>query len=528
VSTIGSVPPEIKFLPPNNVKAALRRRRAAAAGRGRIEARYDNARSDHENDRRWGNSDYLSAKAANSYQVRKLLRMRSRYELASGPFLFGIATDNADDLIDTGPTLALTTPSKTLNKAIEEAWRDYYQEIDFTGKLKTAKLAKTIDGEGFNVFKTAESLENPVKLYPCDIEADQVTSLMPSDMIALWLDGVILDPVTGQPAKYTVLDHHPGDFFFSDLNSLKWKDIPARNVIHWFDKFRPGQVRGLPTFTPSLDLFTDLRTFRKSTVDAGTKAAQMGAIVLEQAGGVGPPASIDDDGDDGEWEPWDHVDIHMGQMTTVPAGLTMKSLQSNHPATTYGMFQLACLGEACRPLSYPLNLALGSSREFNFSSSKIDHINYRNGLLIERAECEKHCVEKLFRAWFDEAKLIPGYLPEECRGMARPPKHEWHWPGFAPLDPVADAQADHDRIAHGTLTWQQFWAARGHDWREMFKQQFEELKEIIGMGLQFGDPPKKTISEKEDENGQPVDAAFVARFLMRRLTAAYGREHSRA
>jgi len=161
------------------------------------------------------------------------------------------------------------------------------------------------------------------------------------------------------------------------------------------------------------------------------------------------------------------------------------------------MFQQACLGEACRPLNYPLNLALGTSQKFNFSSARLDHINYRNGLKIERADCDAQILDKLLAAYIEEAALVPGLLPWGIESIADLP-HEWHWPGFEPLDPVKDALADHSRIANGTLTWQEFWASRGKDWQDVLKQQALERDEIERFKLVFSDPMKKTQTETID------------------------------
>jgi hypothetical protein len=147
-----------------------------------IRARYDNALTHDENKRNWWGADYLSAKSANSFQVRRQLRIRSRYEVSNNPYLFGICNNNADDLIDTGPTLQVTTPDAAYNREVERAWAEWCAEVELVEKLRTCKLAKTVDGEGFLVLKTVEDLEHPVKLYPCDVEADQVTTPAPANL----------------------------------------------------------------------------------------------------------------------------------------------------------------------------------------------------------------------------------------------------------------------------------------------------------------------------------------------------------
>jgi len=457
-----------------------------------VEARYENAQTTEENQRNWWLADYLSAKSANNFHVRRTLRMRSRHEVSNNPYLFGVVNSNADDLIGTGPKLQALTNSSAKNKQIESAWESWAAEVGLTEKLRTCKIAKEVDGEGVNVLKTVRDLEHPVKLYPCDIEADQMTTPAPLSLTELWVDGLVLHPVTGRPKEYTILRTHPGDFFFPNLNPLEYDRIKAKWVVHWFRKFRPGQVRGVPVFTPALDLFAELRAYRKAILTKAQLAANLTAVLETEAS-----ASQDDDGS--QATPWQHIPVDRGTQTTLPAGAKLKQYVTGEPAATYEEFQEKCLGEACRPIAYPLNLALGTSQKFNFSSAQLDHINYRNSLDVERADCNVMVLDHYFRAFVAEAVFIPGLLPTDIRSAADIP-HEWHWPGYAPLDPLKDAQADHARLSNGTVTYQQFWARRGYDWRLILAQQAEEQKEIERLGLDFGDPRQKTERIQEDED----------------------------
>lgn len=483
--------------------AAPRLSRDAMARMAKINARFDNATTTDENRRSWWAADMLSAKSANNFMVRRNLRMRSRYETSNNPYLFGIANSNADDLIATGPTLQVRTASERYNNRVEKAWREWCEEVDLAEKLRTLKLAKTVDGEGFLILKNCPSLEHPVKLYPVDIEADQVTSPAPSNLSELWIDGLTLDPITQRPTSYHVLKSHPGDFFFPSLNPMEVEKVNARNVLHWFHKFRPGQVRGVPVFTSSLDVFVELRDFRKAVLTSARTVSKLTAFMETD----GPAAGEDDDDPDNEEEAFERLPIDNGMLTTLPRGTKVNFPDPKQPATTYEMFQQACLGEACRPLSYPLNLALGTSQKFNFSSAKLDHINYRNALTIERAQCNRLILAKLFREWYVEAVLcgaIPAYNALEL------PPLEWHWPGFESLDPLVDAQAAAAMLSGGLDTFQAYWARRGRDWKVMFAQMAEELKEQQTLGLVFGEPVTQTVSQTstDDQDEKALAATF--------------------
>lgn len=466
-----------------------------------IQARFDNAFTTDQSVRNWWPADYLSAKAANSFQVRRTLRIRSRYEVSNNPRLWGVAVNNATDLINTGPTLQCLTGDKGTNGLIESLWQEWCQEVNFTQKLITAKLAETVDGEGFLISKTVNEMESPCKLWPVDIEADQVTNPMPLDPAQWQTDGIELHPVTGEPKTYHVLKYHPGDYWFGyDMNPLKVEAVPARDICQLFPKFRPGQVRGLPIFTPSLDLFTELRAFRKSTLDAAATAANHSAVLTSEA----PPGLDDDDADEENYN-FRRVGVNRNMMTILPKGMTMAQLRAEHPNATFQEFSEFGVAEAIRPLAYPLNLALGSSQKFNFSSAKLDHINYRNTLTIERVnKIEPVIVEKQFREFIRELSLA-GILPSKIRS-ARDVRHAWHWPGFESLDPLVDANADQLRLAGGQDTWQDFCARRGMDWRHHFAKLSEGQRELERLEITIGEPTKQSVTEtvQVDDEGEPV------------------------
>jgi lambda family phage portal protein len=493
-----------------NATVAKARAKTAAANSA-IKARYDNSLTTDENKRNWWAADYLSAKSANSFGVRRVLRMRSRYEVSNNPILFGVVNSNADDLIDTGPTLQVTTPDAAYNREVEACWRTWCEEVEYGEKLRTLKLAKTVDGEGFLVLKTVRDMEHPVKLYPCDLEADQITTPMPTSLQEFWIDGLTLHPITGRPVSYHVLRSHPGDYFFPTLNPMAVDKYAARFVIHWFPKFRPGQVRGIPVFSPSLDLFTELRAYRRAVLGCAEVAADYTAIIQqsERTGTGGDPTDADQ-----EWEPFKSLPIDRRQMAFLPAGATISQLRSEQPTTTYDSFQEKCLSEACRPLNYPLNLALGTSQKFNFSSAKLDHINYRNGLRVERDHCDAIANSKMFREWYTEAVLVGAI--RQFKDPYTPPPHEWHWPGFEPLDASVDSKADADRLAAGTMTYREFWARRGYDWKDVYAQLAAEQKERGRLDLEFGEPAKKTI---RDDEAKPNSAEARWRNLFRAFRA---------
>ncbi len=143
---------------------------------------------------------------------------------------------------------------------------------------------------------------------------------------------------------------------------------------------------------------------------------------------------------------------------------------------------------------------------FNFSSAKLDHINYRHTLNVERSDCERTVLNKSFKAWYQEAVLCGRIRAYD--GLKVPP-HAWHWPGYEPLDPLVDAEADALRLSNGIMTWREFWAKRGYDWREVSKWQKEEQDLHDQFKLRFvsmnGDATM--ANQKRDPGGHFIEKA---------------------
>ena len=72
-----------------------------------LRGRYDAAVTSDNNRRHWAAADGLSANAANSPEVRRILRNRARYEVANNSYARGMVLTLANDCIGTGPRLQM-------------------------------------------------------------------------------------------------------------------------------------------------------------------------------------------------------------------------------------------------------------------------------------------------------------------------------------------------------------------------------------------------------------------------------------
>lgn len=455
----------------------------------RVSAKYDAAQIVDENSNYWANVDSLSATAANSSSVRKKLRDRSRYEVANNSYLLGIVRTRANDVVGTGPKLQMQTDSKDINQRVEMLFMEWARQSRMASKLKTLWQSMFVDGESVGLLTGNLALKNPVKLDLKLYEADQVALPWTMTTDPLGTDGILLDDF-GNPLSYTFLKHHPGDAFFTSI-SQDFDTIRAEFVIHLFRCERPGQYRGVPEMTPSLPLAGQLRRYTLAVIAAAETAADLAALLQTQAA----PEDPDD------IEPLDLFDLERRTLMTLPRGWTAMQMKAEQPATTYQMFKREIINEIGRCANMPYNVAAADSSGYNYASGRLDHQTYFKTIENDQTLLECEALDsRLFPKWWEEARMIPGYLPEEIRSEMTPPKHGWFWDGHEHVDPTKEATAQQTRLTNRTTTLAREYAREGLDWEEELRQSAREKALMEELGLTAA--PMQQQGDMEDEDDE--------------------------
>lgn len=444
-----------------------------------IRARYDAAVYDSESSRHWANADDYSASAANSPEVRRVLRRRARYERANNSYLDGVALTLADDTIGTGPRLQVKTPSPEVNRRITEAFEEWSCAVHLAAKLRTMRQARTIDGEAFAVLTTNPKLRTDVQLDLRLLEADQFADPYPYPNNPLTVDGIRFDS-WGNPVEYTVLRSHPGDMLSWGFPT-DYDVVPADLVLHWFLPKRPGQVRGIPDVTAALPLFAQLRRYTLAVLAAAETAADFAAVLQSEM----PP----DSEDFAVADPFEKLEITKRMMTTLPAGWKMGQFHAEQPTTSYDMFKREILTEIGRCLNMPYNKIAGNSSGYNYSSGRLDHQPYYKAVGVDQYDIEEGTLDRLFEAWVDETRMTSDLIPKR---LVKVP-HAWFWDGFEHIDPQNEATADQIRLETGTTTRAELYARQGYDWRQKLDEEAEVLEYAREKGLPWAPPDLSTL-----------------------------------
>lgn len=462
-----------------------------------LRGRYDAAVTTGDNRRHWKNADGLSANAANSPEVRRTLRNRSRYEIANNSYAKGVVLTLANDVIGTGPRLQLLTEDSEANRRIESEFMRWAKACGLAENLRTMRMACAADGETFAVLINNERLPTDIKLDLRLIEADQVTTpFTASASRKEAVDGIVFDSAAN-PVEYHVLREHPGS---SRSFAGEFDRIPADAMLHLFRADRPGQCRGIPEITPALPLFAMLRDYSLATLDAAKAAAYFAGILYTDAPAGGEADSI---------EPLDEIELDRNLLLTMPSGWKMSQLEAEQPSGSYADFKREILNEISRCLNMPYNIAAGNSSGYNYASGRLDHQTYFKSIRVNQSHIECVVLDRILAAWFDEAVLLNGLLPAGIGPIADWP-HQWFWDGHEHVDPAKEANAQATRLASHTTTLADEYARKGQDWETQLRQRAKELQLMNELGLVTASPQPAAPTEDDgnvDQNEEePVSA----------------------
>lgn len=416
-----------------------------------LRAKFDLAQTTAENRKHWANADQLSARAAISPAVRRLVRSRSRYESENNSWYAGILRTAVNHIVGNGPRLQLLTDNEDGNRRIEKAFRQWAQRIDLADMLRTIVESYWRDGEVY-VMREKFQRNYPYTLDLKIIEADQVFDPYIASVYndPYTDDGIRFDPQTNELAFY-VYDHHPGGNV--PLSTLTGQWYPSDMVLHLFRAERPGQVHGVPRATPALQTLPIMRRQELATLYSAESAANFAMYLKTNSPTVDPAQSPAD---------FAEIELTRNMLTTLPEGWEIGQVEPKQPGPLYEMFQRQALMSFSRCTNMPYTLAAGTGKDANFSSFKGDMKNvWEPEVKSEQSRTEFSIMEPVLRWFLSDAVYIPGLLD----GL--PPiseiDHKWHWPPLPTLDELDAAKARSERISTGQTSLTEEYARDGKD-----------------------------------------------------------------
>jgi len=397
------------------------------------------------------------------------IRDRARLETRNNSYARGVANIGANFVVGDGPHIQMKTENEDFNERFERDFAAWSRVADASGRMSLADMLRIGEmqlypcGEYLFVKAGWHDRRTPVDLRYRMIEVDRLKT--PDDKTSddSIRDGVKLNK-DGRPVAYYILKNHPGRNTCTSYEAVEWD---ASEVIHEAIITRPEQTRGEPILASSLPLFADFRRFTNATLGAA-EAAALFAVLLESTS----------DEEYGEVPP-EIFDIEPRTIATMPPGTKVSQVKPEHPATNFPQFKREFLSEVGAGAGMPYNVVAMDSSSHNYASGRIDWQAFSQAISVRRHRVKINVLSQIVGDFLDEWLLIPGnQYSEEIKNQAYY-MFDALWPGLPHIDPAKEAIAFERLLANNGTTLEDWWAAKGFDYRKKLEQRKKE-KELYG------------------------------------------------
>jgi lambda family phage portal protein len=544
-------------------KWGLQRQHLRARGEvaGAIISGYIGGRHDRNATKTWFTAQ-SSADTDTIYDL-KTLRGRSRDLVRNTPIATGAVGTMVSNVIGSGlalrplpnyDALGMTEDeAEAWSEKVEREWRmwaestecditrtqTFYglQALAFRSMIESGDIVGTLP---FVDFKTGSPYQLRIQL----IEADRLdvpggtlagvatTTTQGNNQGAKIIGGVELDQYGG-PIAYHIASQHPGDIAFSDRT--QWTRVPAftktgvRQVIHVFDRLRPGQTRGVPMLAPVMEALKSIDRYTEAELMAAVVSALFTAFITSETGeGLGSDSGFADEqsaiaNESGQntqlVSTKNEIAMGSGSIVDLVPGESVTIADPKRPNVNFDPFVAAIIRQIGVAIGMPYEVMVKHFTA-SYSASRAALLQAWQVFKQRRDFISTGFCTPVYAAWMEEAIAIgridaPGYLDD---AGIRAAYLECDWVGEAPLqiDPLKEIQAAQLRVELGVSDLEdETMELRGKDWDDVQAQRAKEHKMRVEAGLEAeitaNVPPKVAkgeglqSSKKTDPNIPPAD-----------------------
>lgn len=253
---------------------------------------------------------------------------------------------------------------------------------------------------------------------------------------------------------YHVLRDAPGAPFARFTETAR---VPARDMLHVFDRLFPGQVRGLSWLVPVALKIGDHDAAHDALLMKLKVEALVTGFIRDASGGTGGFK-------DGETDVGD-VSLEPGAMRILPPGTDVTFTSPGAGSAQAVEFLRSQQREIAAGLGLTYEQLTGDLSDTNYSSARVGLLEFRRRAeMLQRLLIEGQFLRPLWRRWI-EIKALAGEIPAgeiETYQAARFVAPGWQW-----VDPAKEVAADIRAIEAGLKSRAEVVAGRGRDLAEL-------------------------------------------------------------
>lgn len=468
------------------------------------------------------------------------LRDRSRDLERNSPVAGGAINTTVANVIGTGLSLQSRVDAAVLGLSDEEAdaWQEQRErEFELWASSADSDIARKQNfyqqtdmafrcvlgaGDHCILLTRNPSSSLPIKLALQHIEGDRLCNPdrkgdRPGQVAGVTMDG------NGAPTAYNFASGNPFRRSTSGgLLPLTWTTVPAfgsasgrRNVLHLFDRARPGQTRGIPMLAPVIEPLKQLERYTEAELTAAVVAGMFTVFIQSDAASPAamPSALGADDGGVGGDLADREGPLTLGNGLIMQLGTkeTANAVNPGRPNANFDPFVTSIIGQVGLILGIPREVLMKSYLA-SYSAARAALLDAWRFFLIRRDWVVTEICKPVYQAWLDEAVAngqvaAPGYFSDPLVRAAWSGS-DWVGDGPGAIDPLKEVEAAERRVANtmSTLAKESI-LLDGVPWGRKLRQRARELKQLHEAGLP--DPSATLAGKAAAAEGQryPSDPA---------------------
>lgn len=419
-------------------------------------------------------------------QGRDTVRARARDMERNSDVMNSVIGAYRRNVFGKGYRLRANTGKEEWNQQMEHYWRIWCkkQNCDVTGTqsfnamMRMAVRRKKVDGGILFLKRYVGGGLLPFKLQAIEVDELDLTAVKPKVKGNKVVGGIEYNSYN-RPMGYWIRQYS-----IDGMDAVEPIYIEAKDVIFFFTKTRPSQIREMSDMTPTMTRIRDMNEFMRAVGVKERILACLSAFIkrsLPQAG-YGRSGTIEE-GAAGSEERYQGKTLTPGMIQYLNPGDEVQVVNPSGQATdatSYMKQELRLVG-AGQGLSY--ETVSRDMSESNYSSARQgmieDDLTYE-----EDKEQLLEVMDEIYESFVISLVLsgkvdLPDFWGEKKEAYL---SHSWIQAPKRWIDPVKEANANKTALNTGQKTWADMAAENGRDWKE----QVDELAEIMKYGQEKG------------------------------------------
>lgn len=412
------------------------------------------------------------------HNALSFLRNRSRDLVRNNPYAKRAIKEIANNVVGTGILPTPQSGSKPQDKKIKTAWKawadstmcDYDGHLNFYGMMHLIMRTVAESGECIIRRRITDPKNSPFPLQLQVMEPDFIDTTKWEDRTET--GGYVYYGVEfnseNKIVAYWLWEAHPGD---NMQRSIKSNRVPADEIIHVFEKERPGQFRGVPTGHASMLRLKDFDEYEDAQL-IRQKIAQCFTVFITD-NSVQAVSGLKDSDDDDELER-----VEPGIIERLPAGKSVTMATPPDAGQSYDPYTKGVLRGVAVGYGMDYVTLTGDLTGVNFSSGRMGWLMFHRNVQVWQWNmlipmfCDKAW------QWFMQVAVITGASRSQMVPV------QWTPPRREMIDPTKEVSAQIDAIRGGLQSWQETVRENGGNPEDSIAEMIADKEMFDKAGLQ--------------------------------------------